>query len=313
MKYAASQPPAAPLSRPVRPMVAGRSRLADYAELLKARVLVMVAVTALGGAYLGWHGSFDVGVVVSMLEAVLGTSLVAGGANVLNQWWERRPDALMGRTRNRPIPAGRVNPAEALLFGLLISLVGIVFLAIRLNLLSGGLAALSLVLYVLAYTPLKRVTWLSLPVGAVPGALPPVIGWTAMSGRLDAGALAVFAILFVWQLPHFLSIAWMYRQDYSDGGYRVLSVDDPDGLRTGRHILLFTLVLIGVSIWPHTLGMGGALYLTTAIVMGILFFVFGVMVAATRERLDARRHMLVSLIYLPALFGALTICKWGGI
>jgi protoheme IX farnesyltransferase len=289
------------------------NRVGDYATLIKLRVLIMVAITALGGAYLGWRGSFDGSVILAMIEAMVGTSLVAGGANVLNQWWERRPDSLMDRTRNRPLPSGRINPAEALLFGLLISVVGIVHLSWRLNLLAGGLAALSLILYVLAYTPLKRVSWLSLQVGAVPGALPPVIGWTAMSGRLDAGALAVFAILFVWQMPHFLSIAWMYRQDYTDGGYRVLSVDDPEGRRTGRHILLFTLVLIGVSIWPYTLGMGGGLYLTTALVMGAMFLVFGIVVAATRQRLDARRHMIASLVYLPALFGALAVCKWGGI
>jgi len=238
-----------------------RSRWPDFVEMTKPRVGAMVLVTTMVGFYLGLTEPVGWPAVWLLAEVLFGTALVAGGANVLNQFLEREQDAKMRRTRGRPLPTGRVLPGEAIWFGCVCATVGVALLAVQLNGLTALVAGLTCGLYVLVYTPLKLRTPASLLVGAVPGALPPVIGWVAAAGRVEVGSLVIFSILFCWQVPHFLSIAWVYRSDYSAGGYAVLPVVDPSGGRSARGIVLFSVMLLAVSLdrlvpgpmtWPVT-------------------------------------------------------------
>lgn len=275
------------------------SKLADYLSLTKPRVTLMVLVTMLFGFYLGARGNMDWTV---LLCALAGTALVAGGTSALNQYLERDLDARMLRTKLRPLPTGRISPNHALAFGVFISISGLLLLAWRVNSITALLAALTLATYVFFYTPLKQKSHLSTIVGAIPGALPPMGGWTAARGEIGVEAWVLFAILFLWQLPHFLAIAWIYREDYARGGFPMLAVIDPEGRSTGRQIVSNCLALLPVSLLPSLLGISGTTYFFGALVLGLIFFACGVAVHFQRDNVSAQRLMRASLIYLPALF-----------
>jgi protoheme IX farnesyltransferase len=231
--------------------------------------------------------------------------MTAAGASVLNQFVERDLDALMPRTRNRPLAARRIRAGDALAWGLALGVIGVATLALCVNLLTAALGAATLLLYVLVYTPLKRVTTLNTVIGAIPGAIPPVMGFTAIHGQLSPGALAVFAILFFWQMPHFLAIAILYRRDYAMAGFKMLPVVDEDMAVTGRQILLYSAALIPVSLTPVYAGIAGAVYFVAAVMLGLAFMSFGVSCATTKTRMDARKLFFASIIYLPALLGVM--------
>lgn len=283
-----------------------RQKIQDYLSLAKPRVTLMVLITMAFGFYLGARGAVD---AVLLFSALAGTALVAGGTSALNQYLERELDAKMLRTKNRPLPAGRIPPVNALAFGVIIAIAGILLLAWRVNTLTALLAALTLTSYVFLYTPLKQKSHLSTLVGAVPGALPPMGGWTAARGEIGIEAWVLFAILFLWQLPHFLAIAWMYREDYARGGFPMLPVIDPEGRSTGRQILSNCLALLPVSLLPSLLGISGSTYFFGALISGLIFFGCGVAVHFQRNNLSARRLMRASLIYLPFLFLLMALDK----
>jgi len=285
------------------------TRLQDYVELCKPRVTSMSGFATLVGFYLAHAGPLSASSVVVALVTLAGAVLAGAGACALNQVMEHERDGLMHRTANRPIPAGRVTPGEGLLFGICVSIAGLTLLAVGANIVAATTALLTLVLYLLVYTPLKRVTPLALVVGAIPGALPPVIGWAAATGSLDAMAAVPFAILFIWQLPHFLSIAWMYRNDFERAGYPVLPVVDPSGRRTRRHTIVYSLALIPVSLLPTPLGLTGVVYYVGAMVCGFAFLAAACEVARLKTRDAARQHVLASLVYLSLVFSLLTIDK----
>ena len=275
-------------------------------ELTKPRITQLVLLTSAAGFYAGARGGVD---PVLLLHTLLGTALVAGGTNALNQLRERDIDARMERTRRRPLPSGRVTPRTAGLFAAAISIVGVLYLALAVNLLTAGLAALTLVSYVFLYTPLKRRTTLNTLIGAVPGALPIVGGWTAAGGSLDVAVGALFWILFLWQLPHFLALAWIYRDDYRRGGLAMLSVDDPEGRRTGRMVLLYALALLPVSLVPTLVGLTGTVYFLGALALGVVYTGVGVALAWRVTSPRAWRVFTVSVVYLPALLALLVIDK----
>ncbi|HVU99866.1 MAG TPA: heme o synthase, partial [Verrucomicrobiae bacterium] len=226
---------------------AERGWLSVYADLFKARLTLLVLLTTLVGFYIAYQGPVDYAL---MLHAVLGTALVASGASALNQLWERKHDANMERTRSRPLPSGRLQPSTVLIIGMAASVIGLAYLTICVNGITAAMGAASLISYVLIYTPLKRVTWLNTAIGAIPGALPPLMGWTAARGEITREGWSLFAILAFWQLPHFLAIAWIYREEYARAGYKMLPGIDPDGRRTGRQAICHTLGLLPVSLCP---------------------------------------------------------------
>lgn len=277
-------------------------RWKSYMELTKPRITLMVLMTAFGGFFLArsnvFHSSSS---FLLLLHTLAGLTLVVGGANGLNQYWERKFDALMFRTQRRPLPQKRLAALEALIFCLGLTAIGLAELALSVSLLAGFLAWVSTVLYVCVYTPLKRKTPFSTLVGAVPGALPPVIGWVAAGGSLGVVAALLFAILFIWQLPHFLAIAWMYREDYGRAGFPMLPVLDPEGGRTSRHIIFWCLVLLPVSLVPSFLGIMKTYYFFGALALGLGLLGFGIHLSLFRSRAGARRLFLASDIYLPAL------------
>jgi protoheme IX farnesyltransferase len=282
-----------------------RLRAADYLELTKPRIAVLVLVTVGAGALLAAGKSVDVALLV---HAVAGTALVAAGASALNQLLERTRDARMRRTENRPLPAGRLQPAEVLLFGLLLAAAGMVYLVLALPTITAAVvAAVTFVGYVAVYTPLKPVTTLNTMVGAIPGALPPVIGWTAVRGEIGPEALALFGILFVWQLPHFLAIAWIYREDYARAGYRMLPVVDPDGARTARRMVGYCVLLLVVSVAPVFFGPAHGLYLAGAVLLGTGFLARAAAFAGERTDRRARKVLRASLLYLPGLLALLLL------
>ncbi len=282
------------------------SKLSDYLALTKPRVTVMVVITMMFGFYLGARGEMN---WLLLLHALLGTALVAAGTSTLNQYLERDLDAKMLRTKNRPLPTGRLTPNAALAFGVAISICGFAHLLIFVNLLTALLAALTLASYVFLYTPLKTRSALSTVVGAIPGALPPMGGWTAARGELGIEAWILFAILFLWQLPHFLAIAWIYREDYARGGFPMLPVIDPEGRSVGRQIFTNCLALLPVSLLPTLVGMAGATYFIGAFGLSLVFFISGIGVIIHRSNLSARRLMRVSLLYLPILLGLMAFDK----
>ena len=288
------------LNEAARPLtrLSARDRLADFVELTKPRVTSLVLVTTFVGFYLGSQGPID---LVLLLNTLLGTALVAAGTSALNQYVEREEDGLMLRTRRRPLPAGRMDPAHALAFATTVSAAGLLHLLLTVNLLTAGLASLTLLSYVFVYTPLKRVSSLCTLVGAIPGALPPLGGWTAAQGSIAAGGIALFAILFVWQLPHSLSIAILYRDDYARGGFRLLPVVDRDGGTTGRQILAHCLVLLPLSLVPSVLAVAGVVYFYGALVLGLLLTACAVPILFDATARAARRMLLASVVYLPIL------------
>lgn len=275
-----------------------RGSAADYVELVKPRITSMVMLTALVGFVMGSAGALDFTALASVLA---GTGLVAAGASTLNMLLERRTDALMRRTQNRPLPAGRLRPVEALAWGAILTLSGVAFLALRSGPLPALVALVTWASYLFLYTPLKTRTSLCTVVGALPGALPPVIGWAAARGRIDAGAFVLFAILFLWQIPHFLAIAWIYREDYARGGLPMLPVVDPAGVITGRQAVANTLALAIVSLAPAFGGMAGSIYLAGALALGVMFTAAAVSAAVKRTPAAARGLFLASLAYLSIL------------
>jgi len=283
--------------------------LADYWTLTKPEVNFLILISTLAGFYLASPaGPFR---FLLLFHTLVGTLLVASGTGTLNQVIERQYDARMRRTARRPLPAGRLAPSRALAFGVLLSVAGGLYLALLVNLLASSLALLTLATYLILYTPLKRRTPFCTLVGAFPGAMPPLIGWAAASGSLGLGAWVLYAILFLWQFPHFMAIAWMYREDYARAGYRML----PSGGREGRfmawQILGFMLALVPVSLLPTFLGHVGLIYFFGALVFGSAFFHYGVRLALSGANAPARRLLFASIIYLPLVFGLMMVDKRG--
>jgi protoheme IX farnesyltransferase len=283
-----------------------QNRLSDYLELTKPRVTLMVVITMMFGFYLGSAGAMD---FVLLFHALLGTALVAGGTSALNQYIERDIDAKMLRTKNRPLPAGRLQPQEALVFSIAISVAGIVHLLLAVNWPTALLAASTLLSYVFLYTPLKQKSSLSTVVGAIPGALPPLGGWTAARNELSIEDWVLFAILFLWQLPHFLAIAWIYREDYRRGGLPMLTVVDPDGDSAGRQIISNCLALLPVSLLPTIIGMAGRFYFVGALALSLFFLSCGIAVMRYRTHASMRRLLRASLVYLPILLALMALDK----
>jgi protoheme IX farnesyltransferase len=273
-------------------------RLRDYVELTKPRItLLIIATTWLGNSF-GYQGLL---ITRLLLYTLIGTGLSAAGAAALNEYIERDLDAKMRRTQNRPLPQKRLDPDHALAFGVLLSIAGVLELLLCVNLLTSFLSVITLASYLFVYTPLKTRTSLSTLVGAVPGAIPPMMGWTAARGTLDAQAWVLFGILFLWQLPHFLAIAWMYREDYAKAGFPMLPVIDPDGGSTARMIILYCAILIPVTLLPARMGLTGLSYFWGALGLGVAFFTCGAFTAFFRTPAYARRLLLASVIYLPTL------------
>jgi heme o synthase len=284
-----------------------RSRVAaDLLSLTKPRVVVMVLVTTVVGYYVGLAGAPDYG---RLMALVIGTLLAAGGTLALNQYWERDVDALMERTRTRPLPEGRLAPLEALLFGAGLTAAGLAVLAVGVGWLATLVTAATFVLYIFAYTPLKLRTSLCTLVGAIPGALPPVTGWAAARDDLALGAWVLFGILFLWQLPHTLAIGRLYQADYARAGVRLLPVIDAEGRATERQILSGCVALLAVSLLPTLIGLAGGVYFAGALLLGGSFVAFGAQQALTPSPLRARRVLLASLLYLPALLALLAFDK----
>jgi len=276
----------------------GYRRALDFLELTKPRVSLMVLVTMFVGFYLGSeHGAG----YLRLIETLIGTALAAGGTLALNQFLERRADALMARTRHRPLPDGRMQPTEALLFGVGLTAAGLLILALTVNALSALVTASIVGSYLFIYTPLKQRSSLCGMVGAVPGALPPVIGWTAATGSLSIEAWVLFAIMFLWQIPHTLAIARLYRDDFAKAGIRFLPVVESDGWTTGRQVITHSLALLVVSLLPTLLGLAGTVYFLAALLLGSGFLWYGIGLAISQSLAAARRLLLASLIYLPLL------------
>jgi protoheme IX farnesyltransferase len=279
-------------------LAARRTAVSDYLELTKPRITLMVMLTTMVGFVMGSAAHVR---LASLLAVLTGTGLVAAGASALNMSMERRTDALMLRTRNRPIPAGRLRSTEALAWGFVLTGAGVLVLGWLSGTLATGVALVTWLSYLLLYTPLKPWTSLSTVVGALPGALPPVIGWAAARGSVDAGAFVLFAILFLWQIPHFLAIAWIYREDYARAGLPMLPVLDPEGKVTGRQAVANSLALLFVSLTPRAAGMAGTVYLVGAVVLGLGFTAVAFQAAVERSAPAARRLFLASIVYLVSL------------
>ncbi|MBI4593365.1 MAG: protoheme IX farnesyltransferase [Candidatus Rokubacteria bacterium] len=283
-----------------------RRVVADLVALTKPRVVVMVLLTTIVGYYVGLAGAPDWGRLVHL---AIGTLLAAGGALALNQYWERDVDARMHRTRTRPLPDGRLQPREALIFGLAITLIGVAYLAAGVNVLAALVTGAIVAIYILAYTPLKLRTPLCTVVGAIPGALPPVAGWAAARGELSVGAWVLFGIVFLWQLPHTLAIARLYRDDYARAGIRLLPVVDVEGSSTERQIVASCLALLIVGPLPAVLGLAGAFYLLAAFALGAVFVILAARQALAPSAAAARRVLFASLLYLPVLLTVLALDK----
>lgn len=281
----------------------------DYAELTKLRVTSLIVMTAWCGYFFGAHKAGVSWLNWGLLHALLGVGLVSSGTAAMNEVMEHDIDALMRRTAVRPLPTGRMSMLHATAVGLLASVGGSLYLAVFTNPLTGLLTLLTSVVYLAAYTPLKRISPICTFVGAFPGAMPGVLGWAAVRGRLDWGTLVLFAILFVWQFPHFFSIAWLYREDYAKGGVKMLPVVEEDGRSTARRILAYSIVLIPISILPSLMGMAGKLYLVGAVALGAALLYFGMRLAflnlplvAAQSKTRARHVLQATVIYLPLLF-----------
>lgn len=276
--------------------------LANLSELSKARLSFLVLMTTLVGFLLGWRGPMD----YTLLAATLfGTALSASGASALNQWLERDLDALMHRTSDRPLPARRMHPTDALLFGLLASGSGVAILAFFTNPLTAILAGLTIIIYAAFYTPLKRFTELNTLVGAIPGALPPLLGWTAATDHMGLGGWILFLILWFWQMPHFLAIAWLYRDQYAAAGFKMLSTRDPEGWSTAFQALIYSIALLGVSLLPGVIGMASPYYFFAALALGAAMIHLSIAFLRNRTNPTARHLFFASIIYLPLLLGAL--------
>lgn len=288
----------------VRAVPVGRSRLLDYIALTKPELTLLSVVTALGGAYLaGGHSlSFTV-----LLHTFFGTLLIGGGAGALNQYVERDFDAQMRRTEHRPLPAGRIHHRNALLLGTILSLTGVLELALFTHVLAAFLGLVTLASYLFLYTPLKRVTPFATVVGGIPGAIPPLIGWAAVSGELPMGAWSLFFILFFWQMPHFLALGWMYRKDYARAGYKLLTVLDPSGEVTSRQILIYCIALVPAAVMPMAVGVLGPIYFGGALILSLGFLWLAILLYRERTNPNARKLFFASLIYLSVLVGLMIL------
>lgn len=283
---------------------AALSWLSDFGELVKLRLTAMVLATALVGFYLGSGGAVDGWLLLHM---ILGTGLVAGGAAALNQLLERDADGRMRRTADRPLPAGRMGPDEALVLGFSMGVGGLIWLALGVNLAAAVVAALTLGIYVFIYTPMKRVSTFNTPVGAVAGALPPLLGWVAAQGSVSLGGWTLFAILFFWQMPHFMAIAWLYREDYERAGFKMLSAGDESGRLTAGQGLVHAMALVPVSLVPGLIGVAGVGYFAAAFLLGLgLVWVAFLFFLHPSER-AARRLFVASILYLPLLMISLVL------
>jgi protoheme IX farnesyltransferase len=275
--------------------------LSAYVELTKPRIALMVVVTAAIGYFLAITQHGISGDVQQFLVSMLGIALAGGGASVLNQYIERDVDSKMERTKNRPLVTGVISPAVALYLGVFMALGGCFLLLFYVNMLAAFLVLQSTFLYVLVYTPMKRLTWWNTSVGAIPGAMPPLMGWAAATGGLDAGAWILFAVMYIWQHPHFFAIAWMYREDYERGGLKMLPVVKPDGKNMSVQVIGFSLLMIPVSLVPTFIDMSGWVYFVGALILGLGFLASGIVFVREKSRENARSLMRVSLIYLPLL------------
>lgn len=279
-----------------------KSWAAVFADLTKARLTALVLLTTAVGFYIGWRGPMNVALLFNTLAA---TGLLASGAAALNQLLERDYDARMRRTQDRPLPSGRLQPTTVMLIGGMASVAGLVYLALAVNLVTCVVGAVTLVSYLFIYTPLKRVTWLNTAIGAIPGALPPVMGWTAARGELSGEGWALFAILAFWQIPHFFAIAWMYRDEYAKAGFVMLPNVDADGRRTGQQTVSHALALLMASLAPFALTMAGPVYLAGAIVLGAGFLWCAVQFSRQLTLARARLLFLASILYLPLLLAVM--------
>lgn len=289
-------------------------RIADYRELFKARVTTMVAITAWAGFYLGSMRSGISSVQVGLLDTLLGVALVTAGSSALNEAFERKTDAKMIRTADRPLPSGRISLAHGILLGLAAICAGALWLTLRTNPVTGTLTMITAFSYVALYTPLKRVTSLATFIGAFPGAMPPLIGWTAARGRIEWPAVALFAVLFVWQFPHFMAIAWLHREDYARAGIKMLPVVQPDGWSTVVESVTYAVLMIPVSLLPVYLHCAGRIYGAVAILLGLFYLGYTIRFAritkakdAVESRMYARDLLKVSVIYLPLLLTAMML------
>jgi len=280
----------------------------DYLELTKPRITWLILMSTGIGYFFGLPGQ---GNLFVLLHTLMGTALIASGTATLNQWYEREADGKMRRTCRRPIPSGRIPAARALWFGVVLSVLGFTELALCVNILAAAVGLATLASYLFLYTPLKSRSPISTTVGAFPGAMPPLIGYAAARGTLTLEAWVLYLILFLWQFPHFLSIAWMYREDYARGGIVMLPVVEPDGNSTARRILFYSLVLIPVSLAPTFISMTGSLYLAGALVASSLYFFAGVRVVLNRTALRARQVLLASVVYLPVVYGLMILDRRG--
>lgn len=288
--------------------MSSRSMAIVLSDLFKARLTTLVVLTTLAGFYMGSQGSMNAWL---LFHCILGTALLASGAAALNQLLEHPLDARMQRTESRPIPAGQLQPDSVLLLGAGISALGLIYLALKVNLLTSVLGAATLISYLFIYTPLKRITPFNTIVGAVPGALPPLMGWTAARNSVSIEGWTLFAILFFWQLPHFLAIAWLFREDYAKAGFRMLPVVDATGERTARSAISHTLGLLPVSLCPFLFKLTGHVYFFGALVLSLVFLYFAVRFARELTVTNARKLFLYSIIYLPLLLGLMVFDKAG--
>jgi len=291
--------------------------MCDYIELTKPRITWLILMSTGIGYFFGlpgaanWWAFFQSIPLLSLLHTIIGTGLIASGTAALNQWYEREADRKMRRTAHRPLPSGRLLAPRALAFGVALSVAGFLELWLGVNLLSALIGAFTLASYLFIYTPLKQRTWWSTTIGAIPGAMPPVIGYAAAAGTITPQSCVLFSILFLWQFPHFYSIAWMYKEDYARAGIRMLPVVEPDCRSTARQIVLYGLALIPVSLVPGILGMSGRIYLVGALLLGLWYLYAGVRVALERTMLRARGVLIASVLYLPLIYGLMLLDRPG--
>ena len=278
----------------------------SYIDLMKPSILIMVLITTILGFYLGSDGNI---IWINLIWMITGTTFSAGGASVLNQYLERDQDKIMNRTCDRPIPLGIISPYNALVFGIITVIIGTSILVVKINLLTGFLSLLTVFMYVLVYTPMKRVTWLNTSIGSVPGALPPIGGWAAATNSIDSGAWILFGILYLWQHPHFFAIAWMCKNDYEKAGFKMLPVIEPDGKRTVRQILWHLSLLFPISLLPVLIGMNGYIYLYGSLIITLYYFLSAFPMLKNKSHKNASQILKASVLYLPALLVIIIIDK----
>jgi protoheme IX farnesyltransferase len=295
---------AEPLAVARKQSLSRSEKLRAYVELTKPRITTLVVLTAAAGFCLGSAGGID---YVALLNMAVGVALLSSGIATLNQYIERDTDALMRRTKDRPLPSGKLSANQALVFGLILSAVAIAYLWVLINWLSAVLGVATFASYLFVYTPLKTRTTISTALGAFPGAMPPFIGWVAATGQITTEAWILFAILFLWQFPHFLAIAWMYREDYARAGIKMLPVVEPEGRVTGQQIITYTMMLVPVSLMPVMVNLAGTVYLVGAALLGLGFLYYGVRAARARTTWQARQLLLASVLYLPILFALMVL------